>query len=278
MSRAGRDVILTGIPRGGTTLAAALLDGLEDAACLSEPPFAVELQQRSSNAAEFVEALEEAFLDIRAKLLRGDTIIDRRRPDGSATTNYFAVGQSKRSADYAEMARTAKNLTSNCVVGVKHNALFASVLPEIMTSRRLEVIAIVRHPVSVLASWSTLDLPVSRGRLPAADKYWPGLNDKAAARPSLLRTQVSLYNSLAERFISCGVRLVRYEDLVKEPEVFLRSATGRPSAPPPQSVTIAPKGPEVVDPSRAAEIREAIRQEYAADGASAIAALYPSAF
>ena len=50
-------LLLTGVPRSGTTLAAALLDQLEDTVCLSEPDEHVGLMKQSRDAADFVASL-----------------------------------------------------------------------------------------------------------------------------------------------------------------------------------------------------------------------------
>ena len=51
------DLILTGLPRSGTTLAAAIIDQAPDALCLSEPDRHVELMNEAADAENFVARL-----------------------------------------------------------------------------------------------------------------------------------------------------------------------------------------------------------------------------
>ena len=83
------NLIITGIPRSGTTLAAAIVDQSPDALCLSEPDHHVDLMNGAATAAEFVRQLCLDFGAIRRTILAGGSVLDRRCPDGTPVTNYF---------------------------------------------------------------------------------------------------------------------------------------------------------------------------------------------
>ena len=77
-----RDIILTGIPRAGTSLAAQLIDMQVDSVCLGEPEW--QRPHPSLDARQFTEAIRHDFADIRQKLLAGIPVKDRRDASGEA--------------------------------------------------------------------------------------------------------------------------------------------------------------------------------------------------
>ena len=60
-----RDLIVTGIPRAGTTLLAACVDSLEDAVCLSEPEWQALWSQETKERLEYIARLSEDFDRVR---------------------------------------------------------------------------------------------------------------------------------------------------------------------------------------------------------------------
>jgi hypothetical protein len=83
------DLIITGTPRSGTSLAAAVIDQAPGCLCLSEPESHVELMQNAISAADFVAKIGQDFDTVRRSLLAGGSVLDRRGADGAPITNYF---------------------------------------------------------------------------------------------------------------------------------------------------------------------------------------------
>ena len=92
-----------------------------------------------------------------------------------------------------------KPLSARFTLLIKHNALFAALLPRLTES--FPCLALVRNPLSVLASWQTVDLPVhpgpDTGRGGARRRAAPGAGAGArgarapAHRPRLVLRAVS---------------------------------------------------------------------------------------
>jgi hypothetical protein len=183
---------------------------------------------RSSDKNDFVKSLNLEFANIRSKLLDGIEVLDKRLEDGSPVTNYFSgtATAGRRSNAYVLKNVSRNDLTEDFVLGIKHNALYAAVLPEILNSNKFKVVIIVRNPVDVIASWRSLDLPVSQGVLPAAERYWPEMRELTHSVMPLLDKQLLIYELMCSRFLSVAERacIVRYEDMVKRPEVLLNAA------------------------------------------------------
>jgi hypothetical protein len=217
-----RNLIVTGIPRGGTTLAAALIDSCHNAICLSEPNHHVELLEHAPTAGDFAAALSRDFTRLRQSLMAGGGVLDRRTTGGKPVTNYFAAADdpSRRTTTYDLQWRLGADLSDGFLLAAKHNALFASALEEIAAQPAFAVLAIVRHPADVIASWNSLRLPISEGRLPAAEKFWPEMRELSASSLPLFEKQVLIFETMCERFrrLSDRIDVLRFEDMVATPE------------------------------------------------------------
>jgi hypothetical protein len=220
-----QDLIITGIPRSGTSLAGAIIDQLPNAVCLSEPEHQVDLMEAADTAEKFVTHLGADFDAIRQTLLVGGTVLDRRGDGGRPVTNYFGrrTPEGQRGVAYAVMPISRKGISPDFLLAIKHNALYAGVLPEITRNTRFRVVAIVRDPVSVLLSLRSLELPMSRGRLPAAERFWPEMAKLTRTEMDLTDKQICICDLLCRRFAepARGVTVVRYESFVADPAVLM---------------------------------------------------------
>ena len=81
-----------------------------------------------------------------------------------------------------------KPLSARFTLLIKHNALFAALLPRL--TETFSCLALVRNPLSVLASWQTVDLPVHRGRIPAGEELDGDLHWALEREPEVLRRQL----------------------------------------------------------------------------------------
>jgi hypothetical protein len=108
----------------------------------------------------------------------------------------------------------SKPLTSDFTLIVKHNSAFAAVLHAL--SEALPVYAIVRNPLSVLASWQTVPIPVHFGHARLAEAIDPDLAARLSALPDTLDRQLHLVAWFFERFVNIlpSSSILRYEDIV----------------------------------------------------------------
>ena len=97
---------------------------------------------------------------------------------------------------------------------IKHNALFAALLPQLTES--FSCLALVRNPLSVLASWQTVDLPVHRGRVPEGEAVDRRLNLTLEREPEVLQRQLIVLDWFFTRYQAHLVpgNVIRYEDLI----------------------------------------------------------------
>jgi hypothetical protein len=273
------DLILTGVPRSGTTLAAAIIDQAPNSLCLSEPDRHLQLMREAANAKDFVVRLTQEFDNIRRTILAGGSVSDRRRHDGTPLTNYFTdpVPNGRREAAFAIRNITRLGLSADFVLGVKHNALYSAVLQEIVASARFRVVAMIRDPVALIMSWRSLDLPISRGRLPAGERFWPELASLCQAELELTGKQIRICDLLFDRFLRWADRVVilRYEELVADPAQLLRAA-GVPTIGLPLGTDMINSTPPASgDNDEPINLAERIRQLTASGELRAIARFYP---
>ena len=222
------DLIITGVPRSGTTLAAAIIDQTPNCLCLSEPDNHVDLMNGAASPEDFVSRLCREFETVRRTILSGGSVLDRRRADGAPVTDYFSDPLSDGRRELAVTTRGIhrSRLSPDFVLGVKHNALYTAVLPEIVQSGRFRVIAIIRDPVSVLMSWQMLDLPISRGRLPAGERFWPELAALGRADLDLTDKQIRICDLLLYRYgqLADRIAVIPYEVFTADPAQLLAAA------------------------------------------------------
>lgn len=218
----GRDIVLTGVPRGGTTLACHLLHECVNTVALFEP---MDVNALDAHAPRAVDQIESFFVETRHSLQTWGTAPSKHR-DGTLPDNPFgergADGRRKLLVDHGRIvvAQPADDFT----LVVKHNAAFCALLPEIST--RFDSLAIVRNPLAVLASWNTVELPVGVGRLPAGERLDPILRQMLEEEPERLRRQLTVLRWFFRRFQKYlpPSRVLRYEDIVASGGDVLRHA------------------------------------------------------
>ena len=226
--------LLAGVPRSGTSLCCRLAGGLPGTVALSEPiPSRAFAAGRCPAAAcDIIRAFADAA---RAELLadgRAPSVqVDGRLDDGRVADTPGVDGLRVPVGGLGEIA-AGEDLEPDFTLLVKHNALFAALLPGL--GRRFPLLALVRNPVAVLASWSTVDLPVRRGRAPMAERFDPDLAAALYAAPVVLRRRIALVEWFFARFAAHvpPERVLRYEDVVAGGGLPLFRALGVPEAPP----------------------------------------------
>lgn len=230
----GRDLALAGIPRGGTTLACRLLGDARDTVSLFEPMAVHELPADDRGAA--VDGVLAFFATTREGLLRDGTAPSKLK-GGAIPDNPFAAPSPDGAARRLQVSLGTITYDPPPAPGftlvVKHNAAFLALLPEL--ARALPMLAIVRNPLAVLASWNAVDLPVSRGRLPAGERLDPALAARLAAEPDLVGRQLLLLDWCFAR-MATGLppaRVLRYEDVVASGGAALFAAACVDGAPDP---------------------------------------------
>jgi len=207
--------LLTGIPRSGSSLACRLAGQLPDFVALSEPiarPEFAGLTMPSEGLAT-IERFDRQTRGRIATRRRARTIhVDGRLADNVVDAD-AVDGLRRRQVAQAEID-IDKPLSDGFSLLIKHNALFAALLPQLTASFRC--IGLVRNPLAVLASWQTVDMPVNRGRIPAGEQFDPDLRASLDHDPDTLARQLTILNWFFAQYGDelAAEQILRYETLV----------------------------------------------------------------
>ncbi len=208
-----RNLILTGVPRGGTTLCCHLLNRVPDTIALFEP-IPVEALPIGAAAVDFLRAY---FQSTRQGLQHSGQAPSYRSADGKIPDNPAAdrPGQPRQWQVEHGMVQFDAPASQDFTLAIKHNASFTALLPHLRG--QFETLAIVRHPLAVLASWTSLELAVSAGRAPAGERQDTALAQALDRQVDVLERQIVLLDWFFQHYLQYlpAERVLRYEDLVE---------------------------------------------------------------
>ena len=194
-----RIVVLTGMPRSGTSWLSQILDSSPDVRFRLSPIFSW----------AFKNAVDESS---------GREAYDRVFEGAYASDDEFMNQTARRAAgEYPTFARKAERPGTLVIKQTRFHNLLERMLE---LYEELRVVVIVRHPCGAIHSWLTTPREFPAGADPAAEwrtgacrktgfgEFW-GFDDWKAV--------TTLHLRLAERYPR-RVLIVRYEDLVTDPE------------------------------------------------------------
>jgi hypothetical protein len=209
----GRDVALTGVPRGGTTLACRLLGQCELTVALFEPMPVLTLPCERAAA---VEAVQAYYREVRAQIVREGTAPSQQQ-HGYVPDNPFAEPDpngARPAQASAGLLRIDPAIGNSCTLAIKHNAAFTALLPEL--AQCMPTVAIVRNPLAVLASWQSVPLPVREGRVPAGERFDPALRRRLDDANAPLERQLIVLDWCFRQYAEHlpPERVIRYETMI----------------------------------------------------------------
>ena len=210
-----KDIVLVGIPRGGTTLSCHLVNKLSDAVALNEP-----LQPpsfKNNNSAEILEKIQYFFREQRSSLLQNGTAVSKTQggkvPDNPLQGSDESTGSRTRVID-SRVLEIEKTLPDEFYLMIKHNAFFAAIIDELVKS--YNCFAIIRHPLSVLLSWNSVTFPISKGYAPAAEMFDKELERMLRTEPDKTKRQIKLltwYYDQINEYVPAS-NIIKYEDII----------------------------------------------------------------
>ena len=216
--------LLTGIPRSGTTLCCHLLNARVDTIALHEPiePATIPSACSSSDASNLIA---QTCINFRQSIVSGKPIPHGHKgglkidnPVGLERENGIRKVVAQRG-----MLTVPQPEKPDFLLVVKQNAMFTALIPEL--KGKFPITSIVRNPIDVLLSWMTVDLPVQRGRIPAGERFSQRLRESLKDK-DVLQRQLVIYQWFVTQFISHGLNVLRYEDILASSGKVLDSALG----------------------------------------------------
>lgn len=242
--REARTWLLCGIPRSGNGLCCRLADALADTVALSQPydPRYVFDGARLGSLPREPRAASVRLAEF-ADMVRAQVLEQGRAPSHQVGEGlYDNIMASERDADSGLRERRGewgsiaidKPLSAHFTLFMSQPAVFSALLP--VAGERFACLALVRNPLSLLASWQTVNLPFNRGRIAGAEPYDPELRRTLDEEPDRLQRQLLILEWFFARYDAHLERrhVIRYEDLVESGGSVLFHALGhagvRPAA------------------------------------------------
>jgi hypothetical protein len=229
------DVILTGIPRSGTTLICHLLNKVPNTVALHEPMLWGDIRDPSDHRA-ICDKVDEFFRQTRESCIASCTAITQQTA-GEVPDNpmgkypaYAALLRAagkllpgggrlealglRRSRVTRGTVRIDKSLSPDFQLCIKHTGPFTALLPELL--HRHPCYAVVRHPVSVLASWNSINFQLREGRFKELERMQPELARQLAEIPDWIDRQIHLLSWFCRSYLTLlpPERILRYEDII----------------------------------------------------------------
>jgi hypothetical protein len=209
-----RNVLITGTPRSGTTLACSLLNTLPDIVALHEPMNVFEFVGRSDD--EVAKMIENFCAESRKSLHENKFAISKhvsgKVRDNSAKAD--SAGKRTRQTEHGRI-EIEKPLSPDFALAVKHPMAFAALLEPL--SKRFECFAIIRNPLATLASWNSLDwFALKDGHSPIGEKLDVDLGRALAKIPDARDRQIHILEWFYDRFrrFLPEQAMIKYEDLM----------------------------------------------------------------
>ena len=255
----GRDFLITGIPRSGTTLLTSTLAQVPNFVALSEPPQLSQFRRAKLEPGAYIENLADLLDKLRGDILAGRPVPNRfERGSATLASNYFRRSAAGSSKTYEVREEVHGVLGDSFSLFVKNNAQFTALLPYL--SARYPVIATLRDPIACLLSWRSLDLSISHGRQPGGERFSAELQ-RIGRLPDLLQRQVRILDWYFGQYWLHReqIQVLKYEDFVARPEV-LRGLVPLPEAHRLPALTSMNRRPEY-NHAEADGLRELIRRE-----------------
>ena len=216
-----RNIILTGIPRSGSTLTCHLINLLPDCLALVEPLDMAQLVALKS------AKKRTAFISSYFEQVREEVHSNNRVPIPilqGQTTNTFSeqrTGGRTSVFTHTEWQPLNKSLTRHFTLLIKHPNAFSALLGELTTT--FSCFALIRNPLAILASWDSLDHPLRDGHAPMAERFDPELKNKLYLCKSSIQRQMTLLDWYFRKYSTVldKQHILRYEDLIDAPRAVL---------------------------------------------------------
>ncbi|GGE00829.1 hypothetical protein [Planktosalinus lacus] len=218
----GRNVILTGIPRSGTTLCCKILLEVENQIALNEPIAAHHFKSKLTPE----KVVKNAFATYRKQLLKNQAVPIRTRAGKITDNAYSTDNKTRKKVLERTLVEFDKNLNSDFTLILKHCAEFTLILDKLVKS--YECFAIVRNPLSVLASWHSVDVPVSEGRVYKSEILNSDFHIQLERIKSLKDKQIFILNWYFSQFTMLPTQnIIKYEDIIASQGTELSIISGK---------------------------------------------------
>ena len=163
------NIVLTGVPRSGTTLTCHLLNQLPNTVALHEPIEFREILKFKTHQ-EIGDYVADVFEEMRTSIYNHKTALSRQI-QGRIPDNNFGEDKDQNSGLRKNLVSIGhveinNQLEPDFLLVIKEPGIFTAILKNLIDG--FPTFAVIRNPLSVLASWNTVPFYVTKGRSPVA--------------------------------------------------------------------------------------------------------------
>lgn len=212
-----RNIVLTGPGRSGTTLTCHLLNKLPNTIALAEPLSPRRFEEQMPDYEAVCDELEKIYLQIRRRALQ-EGVVRTKHVGGVVPDNTKAkVGGVRQRVAFKGDIPVGKDLDKDFFLGIKQPGMFTALLPSL--AKRFPCYAIVRNPLAIIASASSIQANKKRTNPSAKMRYDAGYRrqieeDRQAGTDGMGQQLKGMHYNF-ERYESSLPRenIIRYEDI-----------------------------------------------------------------
>jgi hypothetical protein len=217
-------ILLTGLPRSGTSLVCTLLNDLPDTVALNEPMHIMDLAGKTKR--KQLEMVVDFSQKCRDSLLENGNATSLQINGKIAEVMFAQKPVENGLRDLLPekgIICVNKSLSADFTLTIKHNLGFTAILEKLTTAFRC--FGVIRNPLSVIASWQTINMPLSRGKAPVAEALDKQLRKTLAETDDVIEKQIQILNwfFLIYRKTLPPSQIIRYEELISGSEGVLQS-------------------------------------------------------
>lgn len=210
------DVIITGLPRAGSSVVGALVDFLPDTVCLNAPEWHNGFADKHNHVMPICKWLIGDFYWQRKQLLSQTPVADYRNADASPLMD----SASTLGTETKQVHFTRSGLTPDFTLAMRHTLLYTAILPQLVEFGHFKIIAVIRNPIDVILSWQkqavsplSMNNPVSIGWLwPEAHGIAKSTTDEVDRMTQVAELYYQRYFELQDK-----IDIVKYEDVAENP-------------------------------------------------------------
>jgi hypothetical protein len=214
ISKKDRNIVLTGPGRSGTTLTCFLINKLPDAVALSEPISPGKYADRMPDHEAVVDGIEEYYRDMR-KMALVEGLVISKHSGGMVPANSKGMkdGVRQRIVDKGKIS-VGKDLSPDFYLAIKQPGMFTALLPTL--AKRFPSFAIIRNPLAIMLSTSTLQKPNNRRRKSRAAKvrYDPRLGER------LQENRKEGADKIGQRLLRLHYTFEQYQQILPETHIL----------------------------------------------------------
>ena len=161
----GRNIVITGPGRSGTTLTCHLLNRLPNTVALAEPLSPSRFEEQMPDYDAVCDELEKIYRRMRHRALRKGVVRSKHVGGAVPDNTKGQVDGVRQRIVVKGNIPVGKDLDKDFYLAIKQPGMFTALLPGL--SKRFPCYAIVRNPLAIIASSSSIP-PGKKGKNPSA--------------------------------------------------------------------------------------------------------------